>query len=72
MKDMIRRLARLEAESAQRRATRPRDHGLSPEEHAAALAQVDALFHTPLADWPPGMLEAVEDALGITKAGAAP
>ena len=48
------------------------DHGLSPEEYAAALAQVDALFHTPLADWPPGMWEAVEDALNITKPGGAP
>ena len=72
MKDMIRRLERLETESAQRRAMHHGDHGLSPEEYAAALAQVDALFHTPVADWPPGMWEAVEDALNITKPGGAP
>ena len=72
MKDIDRRLARLEAASAQRRATRPGDHGLSPEEYAAAHAQLDALFHTPLADWPPGMFEAVKEALsGGDRGGAA-
>ncbi len=63
MRDMIRRLARLEAKDAERLATRPGDHGLSPEEYAAARAQLDVLFHTPLADWPPGMFEAVKAAL---------
>ena len=72
MKGMIRRLARLEAKDAERLATRPGDHGLSPEEYAAAHAQLDVLFHTSLADWPPGMFEAVKDALSGGDRGGVP
>ena len=72
MKGMIRRLARLEAESAQRRATHSGDHGLSSEAYAEAYAQLTTLFSTPLSDWPPGMLEAVKDALSGDGRGGAP
>ena len=74
MRDMIRRLARLEAESAQRRARRSVDHGhgLDPETYAIVYAQLTALFSTPLSDWPPGMLETVKDALSGTGRGGAP
>ena len=72
MRDMVRRLARLEAESAQRRAACSGDHGLSPEGYAVAHAQLTTLFSTPLSDWPPGMLETVKDALSGTGRGGAP
>ncbi len=72
MKDMIRRLARLEGKSAQRRAMHSGDHGLDPETYAEAHAALTVLFSTPMSDWPPDVLEAVKAALNITELGDAP
>ena len=87
MKDIDRRLARLEAASAQRRAMHYGDHGLSSEEYAAAYAELTRLLSTPATEWPAGALAAFKagcpahlwakygtrlDALLVTEPGGAP
>ncbi len=83
----MRRLAKLEAESAQRRAMHHGDHGLTAEEYAAAYAELTRLLSTPATEWPDGALAAFKagcpahlwakygtrlDALLVTKPGGAP
>ncbi len=58
----MRRLARLEAESAKHRAMHHGDHRLSPEEYAVAHAGLMRLLSTHLSEWPREMVVTFRDA----------
>ncbi len=55
-RDMLRRLARLEAERA-RNAAREADHGMAPEEYARAHAELTRLLGTHPTAWTPEEME---------------
>ncbi len=63
MKDLLRRLTRLESKRARDLSAQGGDHGLSPEEYAVAHAGLTRLLSTHLSEWPREMIVAVRDAL---------
>ena len=58
MKDLLRRLARLESEAVRDADVTPADLGMTPEEYATAYTELTRLLNTPPAEWPAGALAA--------------
>ena len=62
MKDILRRLARLEAKSASDAPAHHADHGLNPETYARAHADLTRLLSTHPTQWTPDEMEAMSAA----------